>query len=96
MWGQKHQSTEEEFEASTKCSDNSGGKEKELADGVVSPSGRVMTVDRQLLYKAVGHVYSKLVMPGEEGGLKDWIQGKMCTLFNAIQRRTLHNGYRNL
>ena len=83
MWGQKHQSTEKEFEASTKCSDNSGGKEKELADGVVSPSGRVkMTVDRQLLYKAVGHVYSKLVMPGEEGGLKDWIQGK-CVHFST-------------
>eukprot|EP00944_MAST-04C_sp_MAST-4C-sp1_P009723 g9723.t1 len=83
MWGQKHQSTEEEFESSTKCSDNSGGKEKELADGVVSPSGRVkMTVDRQLLYKAVGHVYSKLVMPGEEGGLKDWIQEK-CVHFST-------------
>ena len=40
MWGQKYQSNEEEVEGSTKCSDNSGGKEKELADGVVSPSGR--------------------------------------------------------
>ena len=71
MWGQKYQSNEEEVEGSTKCSDNSGGKEKELADGVVSPSGRIkMTVDRQLLYKAVGYVYSKLVMPGEDGGQK--------------------------
>ena len=83
MWGQKHQPKEEQYGSSTKCSDDSGGKTSEHADAVVSPSGRVkMTVDRQLLYKAVGYVYSKLVMPGEEGGLKDWIK-EHCIHFST-------------
>ena len=44
---------------------------------VVSPSGKVkMTLDRQILYKAVSYIYSKIVTPNEEGGLKDWIKEK--------------------
>jgi hypothetical protein len=87
------------------CSDGEeeGGKKSASEQVVVSPSGHVnMTFDRHMLYKAVSYIYSKLVTPAEEGGLKDWIKDH-CIHFSTpykeehfILATEIHKQYESL
>ena len=51
--------------------------------------GRVqMTQDQQLLHRAVGHLYSKIIQPKEENGWLEWFEGN-CMKFE-VKKKSEH------
>jgi len=51
--------------------------------------GRVqLTQDQQLLHRAVGHLYSKIIQPKEENGWLEWFEGN-CMKFD-VKKRSEH------
>ena len=52
--------------------------------------GRVeLNADQQLLHRAVGHLYSKIIQPREEGGWSEWFQ-EHCVIFD-VKKKSEHN-----
>ena len=64
--------------------------------------GMAMTDEQQLLHRAVGHVYSKIIQPAEEGGFADWFN-LHCVKFNtakhsehSLEYTALHREYEHM
>ena len=58
--------------------------------------GRVsLTKDQQLLHRAVGHLYSKIIQPSEEGGWSEWFQ-EHCIKFDVKKKSEHALGYTEL
>lgn len=73
----------------TASATTASSKSAPTTDLGASHVGRVqMTQDQQLLHRAVGHLYSKIIQPKEENGWLEWFEGN-CMKFE-VKKRSEH------
>ena len=73
----------------TASATTASSKSAPTTDLGASHVGRVqMTQDQQLLHRAVGHLYSKIIQPKEENGWLEWFEGN-CMKFE-VKKKSEH------
>ena len=73
----------------TASATTASSKSAPTTDLGASHVGRVqLTQDQQLLHRAVGHLYSKIIQPKEENGWLEWFEGN-CMKFD-VKKRSEH------